>query len=76
MLTIRFCCTKSAAHARNRDLLVHLVEYLKSRVDAESISCLGPYHSALSELASLDSLAAKDSHVRSHIWWVEEGETS
>ena len=45
-------------------------------MDAGSVSCLGPYHSALSELANLDSWAAKGAQVRSRIKWVEEGETS
>ena len=40
------------------------------------MSCLGPYHSALSELATLDSEVAKGAQVRSRIRWVEEGETS
>ena len=42
-------------------------------MDAGSISCLEPYHSALSELAALDSRAAKGAQVRSRVRWVEEG---
>jgi len=75
-LTIRFCCSKTKARSRNRDLLIRLIDHLKSKVDAGSVSCLGPYHSALSELANLDSWAAKGAQVRSRIKWVEEGETS
>ena len=75
-LTIHFCCSKSVARSRNRDLLVRLIDHLKAKVDAGSISCLGPYHSALSELANLDSLAAKGAQVRSRVKWVEERETS
>lgn len=75
-LTIRYCCSKSSARSQNRDLLVRLINHLKAKVDAGSVSCLGPYHSALSELANLDSLAAKGAQVRSRIKWVEEGETS
>lgn len=75
-LTIRYCCSKSAARSRNRDLLVHLIDHLKAKVDAGSVSCLGPYHSALSELANLDSQAARGAQVRSRVKWVEEGETS
>ena len=75
-LTIRFCCSKSAACSRNRDLLFQLIDHLKAQVDAGSISCLGPYHLALSELANLDSLAAKGAQVHARVKWVEEGETS
>ena len=75
-LTIRYCCSRSAMRSRNRDLLVRLIEHLKAKVDAGSISCLGPYHSALSELAALDSEAARGAQVRSRIRWVEEGESS
>ena len=45
-------------------------------MDAGSISCLVPYHSALSELAALDSRAAKGAQVHSRVRWVEEGESS
>ena len=41
-----------------------------------SSSCLGPYHSALAELAALDSHVAKGAQVRSRATWVEEGESS
>ena len=75
-LSIRYCCSRSAARSRNRDLLVRLVDHLKSKVDAGSMSCLGPYHSALSELASLDSEAARGAQVRARVRWVEEGEIS
>lgn len=75
-LTIRYCCSRSATQSRNRDLLVRLIEHLKAKVDTGSILCLGPYHSALSELAVLDSRVAKGAQVRSRIQWVEEGETS
>lgn len=75
-LTIRYCCSRSATQSRNRDLLVRLIEHLKAKVDTGSILCLGPYHSALSELAVLDSRVAKGAQVRSRIRWVEEGETS
>ena len=75
-LTIRYCCSKSAVHSRNRDLLVCLIDHLKAKVDARSVSCLGPYHSALSDLVNLDSQAAKGVQVHSWVKWVEEGETS
>ena len=75
-LTIRYCCSRSSALSQNRDLLVRLIAHLKTKVDAGSISCLEPYHSALSELAALDSRAAKGAQVRSRIRWVEEGESS
>lgn len=45
-------------------------------MDASSASCLDPCHSALSELAALDSRAAKGAQVRSRVHWVEEGECS
>lgn len=75
-LTIRYCCSRSEAWSRNHNLLVCLIDHLKSQVDSGSTSCLGPYHSALAELAELDSLAAKGAQVRSRIKWAEEGETS
>ena len=75
-LTIRYCCSRSATRSRNRDLLVRLVDHLKAKVDLGWASCLGPYHSALAELARIDQLAAKGAQVRSRIRWVEEGEVS
>ena len=75
-LSIRYCCSRSAARSCNWDLLVRLVDHLKSKVDAGSMSCLGPYHSALSELAVLDSEAARGAQVRASIRWVEDGEVS
>ena len=55
---------------------MRLVDRLKSKVDAGSMSCLGPYHSALSELAILDSEAARGAQVRARVRWVEGGEIS
>ena len=75
-LTIQFCCEKSRARSSNRDLLVRLVEHLKTKVDGGSSSCVGPYHSAMAELAQLDLEAARGAQVRSRARWVEEGETS
>lgn len=75
-LTIRFCCDRSAARTRNRDLLVRLAEHFKAKIDAGSVSCLAPYHGVLAQLANIDSVAAKGAQVRSRIRWVEEGETS
>ena len=74
--SVRYCCSRSGARSCNRDLLVRLVDHLKSKVDAGSMSCLGPYHSALSELAVLDSEAVRGAQVRARIRWVEEGEIS
>ena len=62
--------------ARNRSLLADLVVHLKTKVDAGSVSCVGPYRSALESLASLDREAAKGAQVHSRIRWVEEGESS
>lgn len=75
-LSIRYCCSRSSTQSCNRDLLVRLIDHLKAKVDAGSASCLDPYHSALSELAALDSRAAKGAQVRSRVRWVEEGESS
>ena len=75
-LTIRYCCRKAGARSRLRDLLVRLIDHLKAKVDLGSSSCLGPYHSALAELAALDSHVAKGAQVRSRVKWVEEGESS
>ena len=75
-LTIRYCKSRSAMGARNRSLLADLVVHLKTKVDAGSVSCVGPYRSALESLASLDREAAKGAQVHSRIRWVEEGESS
>ena len=75
-LTIHYCCRKAGAWSRLRDLLVPLINHLKVKVDLGSSSCLGPYHSALAELAALDSHVAKGAQVRSRVKWVEEGESS
>ena len=75
-LTIRYCKSRPAAGARNRSLLTDLVAHLKTKVNAGSVSCVGPYRSALETLASLDHEAAKGAQVRSRIRWVEEGESS
>ena len=74
--TIRYCCNRSAARSKNRDLLVRLADHLKAKIDAGSVSCLAPYHGVLSSLAKLDSDAAAGAQVRSRIRWVEEGESS
>ena len=75
-LTIRYCKSRSAGGARNRSLLADLVAHLKTKVDAGSVSCVGPYRSALESLASLDREAARGAQVRSRIRWVEEDESS
>ena len=58
-LIIRFCCDRSAARSRNRDLLVCLADHLKAKIDAGSVCCLAPYQGVLSHLANLDSEAAR-----------------
>ena len=75
-LTIKFCCEKSRARSANRDLLVRLVDHLKLKVDSGVVSCVGPYHSALAELASLELTSAKGAQVRARARWVEQGESS
>jgi len=75
-ITIRYCCARSSAQNRNRDLLVGLIDHLKTKIDSRSTSCLGPYHSALAELATLDSNSAKGAQVRSRARWIDEGESS
>ena len=74
--TIRYCCDRSAAQSKNRDLLVRLAEHLKAKIDAGSVSCLAPYHGVLAQLAKMDLEAAKGAQVRSRIRWVEDGESS
>lgn len=75
-LTIEYCVKLSRDRRAHRSLLVRLAEHLKGHVDLGRNSCLGPYHSTLSELAKLDLLAAQGAQVRSRAKWVEEGETS
>ena len=74
--TIRYCCDRSAARSKNRDLLVRLAEHLKAKIDAGSVSCLAPYHGVLAQLAKMDLESARGAQVRSRIRWVEEGESS
>ena len=74
--TIRYCCGRSTARSKNRDLLVRLAEHLKAKIDAGSVSCLAPYQGVLAQLAKFDLETAKGAQVRSRIRWVEEGETS
>ena len=75
-LTIKYCVSRSRSHARDRDLIARLVDHLKAKVDAGMTSCVGPYFSALEELAKFDLEAARGAQVRSRIRWVEEGECS
>ena len=75
-LTIKYCCVRSRVRSGNRDLLVRLVDHLKAKVDGGSSSCVGPYHSAMAELARFDLEVARGAQVRLRARWVEEGETS
>ena len=70
-LTIKYCCERSRVRSSNRDLLVRLVDHLKAKVDSGSSSCVGPYHSAMAELAKLDLEAARSAQVRSRARWVD-----
>ena len=76
VLTIKYCCERSRSRSTHHDLLVRLIDHLKAKVDGESLSCVGPYHSALAELTKFDLEAARGAQVRSRARWVEEGETS
>ena len=75
-LTIRYCCDRSSQRSQHRSLLSRLVDHLKCRVDAGSISSLGPYRSTLAEIARIDIEVACGAHVRARARWMEEGETS
>ena len=75
-LTIKYCCQRSKARSTNRDLLVRLVDHLKGKVDEGSSTCVGPYHSALAELAKLDLEVARGAQIRSRARWVDEVESS
>ena len=72
-LTIHHCCQKSKVQSHLQDLLVQLIDHLKAKVNLGSSSCLSPYHSALAELAAINSHAAKGARVCSHAKWVERG---
>lgn len=48
-LTKRYCSSRSHFRSQYRDLLVRLVDLLKSRVDSDVVSCVGPYNSSLAE---------------------------
>ena len=75
-LTIRFCANKARTTSSSRDALVRLVQHLQAKVDAGITSCIDPWRSACSELARLDSHAARGAQVRARVRWVEEGESS
>lgn len=75
-LTISYCCDRSRANSQSRDLLSRLAAHLKLRVDEGHLSCLGPYHSVLNQLAQFDLQAARGAQIRSRARWVEEGEVS
>ena len=75
-LSINYGAAKLRANCQKRDLLVRLAEHLKVKLDLGNMSCLGPYHSTLAELAKFDLEAAQGAQVRSRIRWVEEGEIS
>ena len=63
-LTIKYCCERSRVRSGNRDLLVRLVDHLKAKVDGGFSSCVGPYHSAMAELARFDLEVARGAQVR------------
>ena len=73
---INYCCVRSAACSGMRGLLVNLASHLKTQVDRGALSCLGPYHSLLENLADLDKAAAQGVQVRARACWIEEGESS
>ena len=75
-LTIRYCYDRFSQRLRHHSLLSRLADHLKCRVDAGSISCLGPYRSTLAEIARMDIEVARGAQVRAGARWVEEGETS
>ena len=75
-LTVSYCAGQSKQSSQARSLLARLADHLKRRVDEGHLSCLGPYHSVLEELAQLDVEKAKGAQVWSRIRWVKEGETS
>ena len=75
-LTIRFCANKARTTSSSRDALVRLVQHLQAKVDSGITSCIDPWRSACSELARLDSHAARGAQVRARVRWVEEGESS
>lgn len=75
-LSISFGVAKSSTARSQRDLLVGLAEHLKSKLEQGNSSCLSPCYSTLAELAKLDLKAAQGAQVRSHVKWVEDGESS
>lgn len=75
-LSIKYGIAKSRARSGLHDLLVRLAEHLKAKLDSGNSSVLGPYHSTLANLASLDVKEAQGAQVRSRVRWVEEGESS
>ena len=58
-LSISYCAARSQIASRSRELLSSLVEHLKIKIDEGSMSCVGPYHSALNQLALLDLEVAR-----------------
>ena len=66
-LTISYCSQRSRSASQERDLLVRLAKYLKSRLDSGLVSCMGAYRSVLDRLSSLDSTSAKGAQVRTRV---------
>ena len=75
-VAIRYCCDRSSRRSQHRSLLSRLADHLKCRVEAGSISCLGPYRSTLAGIARMDIEAARGAQVRTRARWVKEGEKS
>ena len=66
-LTIRYCGNKVSVTSASSDALVRLVQHLQDKMDAGVTTCVGPLQSALSELAGLDSRAARGAKGRARV---------
>lgn len=75
-LTINYCRDRQRSEIQERSCLSRLAEHLKAQIDSGAVSFLSVYHSVLSRLKALELVEAHGAQVRSHIKWVEQGETS
>ena len=66
--SISYGVAKSRASRGQWDLLVHLAEHLKSKLDQGNLCCLGPYNSTLAELAKIDLEVAWGAQVHTRVF--------
>ena len=71
----RHCSSKASNSRRERDLLAHLADHLKKKLDAGMTSLAEPVESVLIGIAVMDRPAAAGARVQARVKWAEEGES-